>query len=62
MSNDTVIKVDNLGKQYRIGAHEGYKTFRETSFESGKTPFQHPSSVFDRTNKTNATNKTVSSN
>ena len=30
MSTDTVIKVENLGKQYRIGAREGYKTFRET--------------------------------
>ena len=28
--SDDVIKVENLSKQYRIGAREGYKTFRET--------------------------------
>jgi len=27
--SDTVIKVENLSKQYRIGAKEGYKTFRK---------------------------------
>jgi len=39
MSNDTVIKVDNLSKQYRIGAKEGYKTFRETLVDAAKAPF-----------------------
>jgi lipopolysaccharide transport system ATP-binding protein len=36
---DTVIKVENLSKQYRIGAKEGYKTFRETLIDSAKAPF-----------------------
>ena len=31
MTNDVVIKVENLSKQYRIGAKEGYKTLRETN-------------------------------
>ena len=39
MSNDTVIKVENLSKQYRIGAKEGYKTFRETLLDAAKAPF-----------------------
>ena len=28
--SDVVIKVDNLSKQYRIGAKEGYRTFHES--------------------------------
>jgi len=39
MSNDIVIKVENLSKQYRIGAREGYKTFCETLVDAAKTPF-----------------------
>ena len=37
--SDTVIKVENLSKLYRIGAKEGYKTFRETLLDSAKAPF-----------------------
>jgi len=37
--SDTVIKVENLSKQYRIGAKEGYKTFRETLVDAAKAPF-----------------------
>lgn len=37
--SETVIKVENLSKQYRIGAKEGYKTFRETLIDSAKAPF-----------------------
>lgn len=37
--SDNVIKVENLSKQYRIGAKEGYKTFRETLIDSAKAPF-----------------------
>ncbi|MEJ2724565.1 MAG: ABC transporter ATP-binding protein [Deltaproteobacteria bacterium] len=36
---ETVIKVENLSKLYRIGAKEGYKTFRETLIDSAKAPF-----------------------
>ena len=38
--SDIVIKVENLSKQYRIGAKEAYKTFRETLIDAGKAPFQ----------------------
>lgn len=37
---ETVIKVENLSKRYRIGAREGYKTFRETLVDSVKAPFR----------------------
>jgi len=58
--SETVIKVENLSKQYRIGAHEGYKTFRETLVDTAKALFQRLSSAFGSV--TNQTNKTVSSN
>ena len=38
--SETVIKVQNLSKQYRIGAREGYRTFRETLVDAAKAPFQ----------------------
>ena len=34
------IKVEDLSKQYRIGAREAYKTFRETLLDSAKAPFR----------------------
>ncbi|MFH2204584.1 MAG: ABC transporter ATP-binding protein [Elusimicrobiota bacterium] len=34
------IEVENLSKRYRIGAHEGYRTFQETLMDSIKAPFQ----------------------
>lgn len=37
--SETVIKVENLSKQYRIGFREGYKTFRETLLDAAKAPF-----------------------
>lgn len=38
---DTVIKVQNLSKQYRIGARrQGYKTFREAIVDTAKAPFR----------------------
>ena len=45
MPDDVVIKVENLSKQYRIGVHEGYKTFRETLVDTVKAPFQRLSSL-----------------
>ena len=40
MSDDVVIRVENLSKQYRIGgAKEGYRTFRETLVDAAKAPF-----------------------
>lgn len=38
MPSDTVIKVENLSKQYRIGEHQGYKTFREAIVDAAKAP------------------------
>jgi lipopolysaccharide transport system ATP-binding protein len=39
--NDTVIRVENLGKRYRIGAsHERYKTLRDTLVSGIKAPIQ----------------------
>ena len=38
--SETVIKVENLSKQYHIGAREGYKTFRETLVDAAKAPFR----------------------
>lgn len=38
--SDIVIKVDNLGKKYRIGTKEsGYRTFRETLVDAATAPF-----------------------
>ena len=63
MPDDVVIRVENLSKQYRIGAREDYKTFRETLVDAAKAPLQRFSSAFgSETNQTNTTNKTVSSN
>jgi lipopolysaccharide transport system ATP-binding protein len=36
----TAIKIENLSKKYRLGAHHGYKTFRETLVSVAKAPFQ----------------------
>ena len=46
--NDSVIKVENLSKQYRIGTREGYKTFREILVDAFKAPLQGLSTVFNR--------------
>jgi lipopolysaccharide transport system ATP-binding protein len=46
--SETVIKVQNLSKQYRIGNKEGYKTFRETLVDAAKAPFQKISTLINR--------------
>ena len=46
--SETVIKVEHLSKQYRIGAREGYRTFRETLVDAAKAPLQGLSKVFNR--------------
>jgi len=51
--SDTVVKVENLSKQYRIGAHEGYKTFRETLVDAAKAPFQRLKLSFWKYNQSN---------
>ena len=45
---DCVIKVENLSKQYRIGAREGYKTFRETLVDAIKAPFSGLKGILNR--------------
>jgi lipopolysaccharide transport system ATP-binding protein len=47
--SDTVIKVENLSKRYRIGAKEGYKTFRETLVDAARAPIGKLSRLFNRT-------------
>jgi lipopolysaccharide transport system ATP-binding protein len=52
---ETVIRVENISKQYRIGAKEGYKTFRETLVDAAKAPFSiisrlNPKSEFQNPN------------
>jgi len=46
---DTVIKVENLSKQYRIGTKESYRTFRETLVDAAKAPFKGIPNLFSRT-------------
>jgi lipopolysaccharide transport system ATP-binding protein len=47
--SDTVIKVKNLGKRYRIGAREGYKTLRETLVDATKVPLGRIAKLFNPT-------------
>ncbi len=56
--SDTVIKVENLSKQYRIGAKEGYRTFRETLVDAAKAPLQDISKLLNR--KSQFTNRNLS--
>ena len=44
---DIVIKLENLTKQYRIGARERYKTFREMSVDAAKAPIQGVQELFN---------------
>ena len=37
---DTVVRVEGLGKQYRIGARERYRTLRETVVEAATAPLR----------------------
>ena len=46
--SDCVIKVENLSKRYRIGAREGYRTFRETLVDAVKAPLQGLGGLFTR--------------
>jgi lipopolysaccharide transport system ATP-binding protein len=47
--SQTVIKVENLSKRYRIGARESYKTFRETLIDAAKAPFKQLLHIFNLT-------------
>lgn len=40
--SETIIKVENLSKRYRIGTHEqGYKTFREAIIDGFTAPIRN---------------------
>jgi hypothetical protein len=43
--SSTVMRVENLSKQYRIGTLDGYKTFRESLIDAAKVPLQHVGAV-----------------
>ncbi len=45
---NTVINVEHLSKQYRIGAREGYRTFRETLVDALQSPLKQFKSLFTR--------------
>ena len=49
--SDTIIKIENLSKQYRIGARERYKTFRETLVDAANTPIQDIQKLFNPQSK-----------
>jgi lipopolysaccharide transport system ATP-binding protein len=56
--SSTIIKIENLSKQYRLGAYQGYKTFRDTLADLVKAPFQRArSSLTGNINTANQTNK-----
>ena len=38
--SDIAIRVENLGKQYRIGKRERYKTLRDTLSDAVTAPFR----------------------
>ncbi len=44
--SSTVIKVENLSKQYRLGAVQGYKTFREAIVKAAKAPLHRLKQLF----------------
>ena len=45
---DIAIRVEGIGKQYRIGKKEGYKTLRETLTSTFSVPFQHAGKLLRR--------------
>jgi lipopolysaccharide transport system ATP-binding protein len=50
--NKSVVKVENLSKQYRIGQREPYRTFRETLVDITKPPIQLLGRLFNRQSAT----------
>jgi lipopolysaccharide transport system ATP-binding protein len=51
--NSPVIKVENLSKQYRLGAAQGYKTFREAIVNATKTPLNRLRKVLGKSDNGN---------
>ena len=48
-----VIKVENLSKQYRLGANQGYKTFREAIVNATKAPLDQLKKVLGKSDNGN---------
>src|SRR5574340_322482 len=49
--SDIAIRVDNLGKKYRIGGpQEAYKTLRDSMTGAARAPFRRVASTFQRSN------------
>jgi len=57
--SETVIKVESLSKKYRIGAREGYKTFRETLVDAAKSPFQRIAGLNPKSQIRNLQSETI---
>jgi lipopolysaccharide transport system ATP-binding protein len=57
--SETIIKVENLSKQYRIGAKERYKTFRETLVDAAKAPFRRISGLNPKPQIRNRQSETI---
>jgi lipopolysaccharide transport system ATP-binding protein len=57
--SETVIKIENLSKQYRIGAKEGYKTFRETLVKAAKAPFRRIAGLNPKSQIRNLQSETI---
>ncbi|UCE06693.1 MAG: ABC transporter ATP-binding protein [bacterium] len=50
---EPVIKVENLSKQYRLGAAQGYKTFREAIVNATKAPLDRLKKVLGKSDNGN---------
>jgi len=48
--SDIAIRVEGLGKQYRIGGRQGYKTFRESLMAALQSPFRRLGALLGRRN------------
>ena len=57
--SETIIKVANLSKQYRIGAKERYKTFRETLVDAAKAPFRRIAGLNPKSQIRNLQSETI---
>ena len=57
---NTVIRVENLSKKYRIGKLRGYKTFRETIMEKITFPFHRLRSALSSTSPSTSTSASAS--
>ena len=46
-----IIKVNNLGKRYRVGRREGYRTFRESLIQTSAAPFRAAAALLNGKSK-----------